>query len=430
MPRRDVVEGIDFSLPPAEAQRLRLAIERLQAQLKPSFAMLSEKAGVFKLNNVVGTIDLGSGYLLQVSPKVPADFNWTTAIVALLTGEERLDIAGERRAGVSQVHNKLLEAIAGVYLSRLETAFRQDGPIVLMERTSKNLPYLHGKLNVTKWARSALWHPHVFPVTRTELALDNPFTRCLAHVAYALAKVATNQGTRNGLFTLARDLSVGGQDFGQVARISTSRPLPEQWGAYKPAWSLALSILSKTSLFGATGNLTGVGLAIEAWPLLETLLERTLQSVMQVGRHSGRRFSYQMQGSVPLLIHNGGTKYRGFSPEPDGRLFEGGKLVAAFEAKYADFDGQVPPRDHIYQALSTAAACGAPLAVLVYPNAFTPVAWNVSGFQSVPSRLIAIGLDLFKWLPPAQADSRARMVLDAIDAENSELPSSNLQVAV
>lgn len=426
----NVIEGVEFSLPLPEAQRLRLAAERLRTKLKPRFSILRETAGTFTLSNVVGSIDIGSGLLIQVSPKVSVDYDWTTAVVSLLTGEEAIDVAGERRAGTSNVHTKLLDALARVYLARLEKAFRQEGPIVLMERVSRELPYLHGKLDVSRWARSAAWRPHVFPITRIELARDNPFTRCMTYVAETLAHATNNPMCRNGLRAVVRDLSAGISNSGLASPLLTRQPLPEQWGVYKPAWAMAMSIMNKTSLFGANGNLSGLGLAIEAWPLLETLLERTLKSVQDIGRRSGRQFTYQVQGNVNLLTPEGGASHKSFAPEPDGRLFEDGRLVATFEAKYTKFDEIRPQREHIYQALSTAAACHAPTAVLIYPTAFSPLIWNVSGFHSHPSRLIAIGLDLFKWMPSSQVDTRAQLILNTLSLSVSESDTSFLGTTV
>ncbi len=411
----DVVEGEDFTLTRAEGERLRDAVERLRVKLRPSFSLLSERAGSYRLSNVVGSIDLGAGAVIQVSPKVGANEDWTTAVVALLTGKEGIDVAGERRAGLSKNHNRLLDAVAATYLERLERAFRQEGPIVLMERKSSELPYLHGKLDVSRWARTALWRPHVFPVVRTEFAQDNPFTRGMLLVADTLAHASTNQKTRNGLRALSRDLSVGLPRSAPPPNGIASRTLPEQWSAYKPAWSLAMAILSRSSLFGPTGGLAGVGLAIEAWPLLETLLERTLQSAERRGKALGRALSYQVQGEAPLLAPRGKSPQARFSPAPDGRLFENGKLIAAFEAKYSAYDGSVPQREHIYQALGTAAACGAETSVLVYPESFEPQAWDVSGHSGRPGVLIAVGLGLYKWRTPDEMAGQAERLLAAID---------------
>lgn len=410
----DVREGDEFSLDLKYAQRLRQSAERVRAQLNPRFQILQERAGTFKISNVIGTIDLGGGALIHVSPKVPTSTDWVAAATWLLTGTEDIEVAGQRRAGTSSLHRNLLEALARIYLARLQRAYRQDGPIVLMERVSRTLPYLHGKLDVTRWARAAAWRPHMFPVSRTELAQDNPYTRGLMHVAARLAHVSADPTVRNGLHTVSRDLSAGLPLSSRPVAPSTLLALPEQWKAYEPAWSLAKAILTRTSLFGASGSLTGVGLAIEAWPLLETLLAKTLADVQKLERGSGHTYTYRMQGSVPLLIPTGGAPQRSFSPEPDGRLFREGQLLATFEAKYARFDGSVPTREHIYQCLSTAAACGSSTAVLVYPDKFPPMSWNVSGFQSHPSRLIAIGLDMFSWPPPSGAESRAAQVMAAL----------------
>lgn len=412
----NVIEGEEFALPRGEAERLRDAAERLRVQLRPSFSLLSERAGMFRLRNVVGTIDLGRGVVIEVAPKVTSDSDWTKAVVSLLTGSESIDVAGDRRGGRSHVHNQLLDAISSVYLRRLERAFRQEGPIVIMERVGNFLPYLHGKLDVSRWVRSAALRPHIFPVSHTQLVADNPFTQGLTIVADTLAQAASSQRTKNGLRRLSRDLAVGQYRKANTTVGLANRVLPEQWSAYKPAWALATSVLSRTSLFGPTGHQAGIGLAIEAWPLLETLLERTLQSVERLGRAVGRRFTYRMQGEAQILRNLGRTAQSAFSAEPDGRLFENGQLVANFEAKYAAFDGVKPDRNHIYQVLSTAAACGSPLAVLVYPNSFEPQVWEVSGFQGHPVHLIALGLDLFKWLPPGQSESRGELVLRMLDS--------------
>jgi hypothetical protein len=422
----DVIEGEDFTLKGNEAERLREAVERLRVQLKPSFSLLSERPGTFRLTNVVGTVDLGAGLVLQVAPKVEGAADWVTAVVALLTGKEGIDVAGERRAGFSKSHNRLLDAIARTYLRRLERAFRQEGPIVLMERRSVELPGLSGRLDVTRWSRTALWRPHVFPVVRTEFAQDNPFIRGLVHVADTLAHISTDQKTRSGLRALARDLSVGTLMNAPPPNGIGNRALPEQWSAYKPAWSLAMAVLRKTSLFGPTGGHAGVGLAIEAWPLLETLLERTLQAVQRVGNAKGRALSYRVQGDIPLLTPHGGLPQEPFSPKPDGRLYENGKLVATFEAKYSAYSGSIPQREHIYQALTTAAACGATTAILVYPEIFDPQLWNVTGFSGQPMVLASVGLGLYKWLPPNEADARAEMLLALVDRLNAPALSPRL----
>jgi hypothetical protein len=415
VPYINVTEGEDFPLERGDAELLRNAIERLEVQLRPSFSLLRERAGCFRLMNVLGSIDLGGGTIVQVSPKVATEGDWVSAVVALLTGSEAVDAAGERQASFSIIHNKLLDAIAGIYLQRLESAFRREGPIMLMERVSVQLPHLHGTLNVTKWVRTALWQPHIFPVSRTELARVNPFTRGLLYVAEALAHQSSNLQVRAKLRTLARDLSAGLPHGANGSPLVTTRPLPAQWSAYKPAWSLALAILTKTSLFGPTGHHTGVGLAIEAWPLLEALLKRTLQAIERVGQKNGRLLTYEMQGNIQLLRPLGPAPQKPFEPAPDGRLYEGEKLITTWEAKYSNFDGTVPAREHVYQALTTAAGCGASVAVLVYPGKFDPLVWEVRGFNGGLTRLIAVGLDLFRQLTPEEAYSRGEQLLEIID---------------
>jgi hypothetical protein len=413
----DVVEGTPFELAGLDARRLRSAVEKLEAQLRPSFKLLSEESGRFRLNNVVGTVDVGAGAIVQVSPKISNESDWGAAVVSLLSGDERIEPGGERAAGTSKTHTNLVEAIADAYAKRLERAYRQDGPILSMERNRLLSPSLRGKLHVSEWARSAVWRPHIFPVTRTEVSHDNPYSRLLIEVAGALQGRVTSAQTRLRLATVARDLSLGSVAHG-TGIVPQVRQLPSQWGAYKPAWSLALAILSKTSLFGPSGHHTGMSLAVEAWPLLETLLDRTLAEVATYGREVGRSFQHVMQGGVDLLMPRPGDTGQSFKPKPDGRLYEDGKLIACFEAKYAYFDGTIPDRAHIYQAVTTAAACRAPISVLVYPGRGAPRAWALNLPDGSPTHLLVLNLEMFKW-PRQQGGAEVLNALSAMRKNES-----------
>jgi hypothetical protein len=419
----EVVEGSPFVLEPAQARQLRSAVDRLEAQLRPSFSFLHEGAGQFCLRNLIGTVDLGAGTVIQVAPKVANDGDWGAAVVSLLTGEERIAPGGDRPAGTVAIHTRLVEAIADAYATRLERAYRQDGPILSMERSDFVSPSLRGKLHASSWARSAAWRPHVFPVSRSVISPENPYSRLLIEVAAALQGVASAK-TRLRLNSVARDLSLGSVARGVLPLV---RQLPSQWAAYKPAWSLALAIATKTSLFGPSGRHTGLSLAVEAWPLLETQLVRTLADVVTLGRSEGRTFHHLAKGEVALLTPKSGGGLP-FKPKPDGRLYEDGKLVACFEAKYTSSDGVKPEREHIYQAVATAAACQAPVSVLVYPGRFEPRLWSLNQPKGGPQHLVALGLDLFQW-PPRSGQERGASLLGVLDALANRLPLAPLAVA-
>jgi len=423
----NVVEGTPFDLAPADARHLRNAVARLKVQLRPKFGILFEEGGQFRLSNIVGTVDLGPGTVLQVAPKISNGSDWGAAVVSLLTGEERIEPGGERPAGTSTIHTRLVDAVADAYAARLERAYRQDGPILSMERFDLQSPSLRGKLHASRWARAAAWRPHIFPVSRTVISHDNPYSQLLIEVAAALQNKVKSAKIRLRLSTVARDLSLGGVARGSGV-VPLVRQLPSQWGAYKAAWSLALAIISKTSLFGPSGHHTGMSLAVEAWPLLEALLGRTLFDVAAYGREVGRSFHHVSQGEVKLLRLVHGTAASSFNPQPDGRLYEDGKLIASFEAKYAAFNGTMPEREHIYQALTTAAACRAPLAVLVYPGQLATQAWTANLLDGGPTHLLAIGLDLFKW-PPLPPLERGAALLGALSALGNSQPLPGVAVA-
>lgn len=413
MRRIPVVEGVAFSEPEL-ASAIRLAGERLTAQLRPRLRpLVAEEAGEFTVRNVVGTIRLDDSTVLEVTPKVSATDDWVRAVLDLLVGLDRIDIGGERLSGLAPRRPELLEVLASAYAVRLRRALHRDGPLLLIERRHERLGVLKGKLSTSQYLRSAMWRPHVFPVSYDLLSPDNKFARAMAFVARLLAAATTSPAVHGSLLESALALRPG---FAEDVRVDPSvayRPLPEQWGVYRPAWSIAVAILTRTSLLRATGRHHGVEVAIEAWPLLERLLERALDEAALSARASGRSIIRAAKQGTPLLASpSAGGSPRGV--EPDGQLTENGQTIATFEAKYTARGSRWPADDHVFQALTTAAACKSPLSVLIYPETFTPVWWDVQGFTGTPEHLVAIGLGLFSYRRGRGDRERAQLLLELL----------------
>jgi hypothetical protein len=373
---------------------------------------LWEEAGQFTVRNVIGTIRLDDSTILEVAPKLDSDEDWTRAVLDLLVGPDRIDIAGERLSGLAPRRPELLEVLASAYAKRLVRALHRDGPLLLIHRRVDTLPVFKGKLNATLYLREAVWKPHVFPVSYDVLSADNDFSRAMAVVARLLASATSSARVRSSLLESAVALRPGYAEEVRVDQAVIGRPFPEQWGVYKPAWSIALAVLSNTSLLRATGQHHGVEIAIEAWPLLERLLERALDGAVRQERSAGRNLIRVPKSRAPLLVSpSEGGLPRGV--EPDGQLMRNGATIATFEAKYsaARTGTRWPEEDHVFQALSTAAACGSPLAVLVYPEAFEPVWWDVKGFRGRPRHLAAVGLGLFSYRRGSGDRERANVIL-------------------
>src|SRR4051812_30273057 len=121
MPAIQVVEGTPFVLPPEIRDDLRRAAERVEARLRPRSSVLEEKAGQFVVRGVVGTIALGAGVTLDIAPKTQPNEEWIEAVLDLLAREDRIEPAGDRRAGFAEQRN-LLDVLAGVYAERLRRA--------------------------------------------------------------------------------------------------------------------------------------------------------------------------------------------------------------------------------------------------------------------------------------------------------------------
>ncbi len=428
MPVIPVVEGSWFQLDNALQPAFRRSVAEVERRVRPRFKLLEESNGQFKLGGVVGTFAVGSHTALDVAPKVEPGDNWIASVLDLLTGADRVQAAGDRRSGVA-AHRNLLDVLASLYAERLVRALRREGPVLVMERRDATKSVLKGRLNVTSWARRAAWEPHKFPVSFQELTADNDFSRALAHVATLLARSTTSPRTRGLLLDCARGLRPGEAEAFAVNPQSALRPLPSQWAAYQPAWDIAVTVLSRRSLLGTVGHRHGVSLAIEAWPLLERLLERSLRAAVAVAADQGVVLKAPAKSQTRLL---GGLRIGHHDVEPDGRLTdESDEHVATFEAKYARrVAGEWPPREHYFQALSTAAACGSDLAVLTYPESFEPVWWEVHGFQEKPAHLAAIGLGLFSYRRGSGDSDRGARILDLLNGPPAAAETATLTADV
>lgn len=396
--RLAVVEGEPFEPDAYYAPLMHRAARRLNDQLSPRLPLLGEEGPRLVFQNVIGTVRLNDTAVVEISPKVDAAEDWVRATLDLLDPSDRIDIAGDRLAGLAPRHRNLVDALAAAYAQRLRRALRRDGPLLILERHSAELPVLRGKLQATAYLRQAPIRPHRFPVTFDALSADNDFTRAMAFVATVLERATSSATTASALTELRVGLRPGSPEFAPLNPAIVNRPLPPQWAVYRPAWSIAIAVLSNSSLLRSTGQHRGVEIAIEAWPLLEHLLERGLRAACVEADVTGRTLEVVPKQYQPLLANPSESVSPRFV-EPDGQLSENGNTVATFEAKYSPGPAGAgwPPRAHVFQALSTAAACDSPLAVLVYPRAFAPIWWDVAGFSGQPSQLAAVGLGLFSY---------------------------------
>lgn len=394
--RAVVTEGVPFDLAPRQRHQLERAIARVIPQLKPTgldpLVLNGRRATI---QGLVGTIALSPRESLEVVPKVAgAETDWVAAVVDLL--DARAAVETDRRVQPRRQHRFIHEALADLYASRLASALRRDGPISIMERCSSTSPVLRGRLHVTRWVRDVTIRPHVFPVDHDRLTCDNAFGRAFAHVALLLGRATAIPRIRGQLFEAARCLRPGLPETFRLDPGISLRPLPSQYAAYAAAWSIARAVLSNRAILGSEGRRHGMTFVVEAWPLLESLLERGLAAAARVSHKRGTPLHVAPKASIPLLRATDRRFGRNRRVIPDGRLLGITGSVATFEAKYkVRLNRGWPLRADIYQALCTAAACRCPISVLVYPESFEPLRWDVRNMPGGPQTLIAIGLDLF-----------------------------------
>lgn len=390
-----------------ERNELLAAMPALNEQLAPRLRQYRVDGDSVTLSNLIGSFTLPGGGIAEVAPKIRTD-DWTTAVIHLLSSDTRLAVAGSQRSRSSQRRDDLSAALALEYARRLERALRRDGPLQAYERKHDTIRRWSGRLDVTRWMRLVVLDPARFPMSRDELSVSNDYTRGLSVIAGLLSRSAAGGELASRLRRLQANV-VPGQPIPSFVDPSVARRrLPAQWAAYAPAWDIAAALLRNRSVVGDPGHATGLEVAVEPWPLLETLLERALRVVAE--RTPG--LSLEPKRTHPLLLTSstGGVAQ---GVEPDGVLrWSDGRVAAAFEAKYSG--GETPKRDHVFQALTTAAALDSPLSVLVYPGKFAESTFEVVGFHGRPVRLVALGIDMFAYRAGSGDTERADALERAI----------------
>lgn len=387
----------------ATARAIEEAIGRLKVELSPNLRQLAWAGNQIELRNLVGSVRLGNGSVLEVEPKVGSDGNWTEAVVQLLTDSTRIAITGSQRSKLGPRRNDLSTAIAFEYARRLERAVAQEGPIQVYEHHKLTSRRPNGHLNVGKWVRTALLDPTTFPIERDELTVANDFTRGLSIVASNFRHSVRDASLLSRLRLLETSVIPGHPTPTYVNPSVANRTLPPQWAKYKPAWDIAAAVLRNRSIVGDPGHSIGLEVAVEPWPLLETLLERVLNAVAQTPEMG---IEVEPKGKHPLLSEAGSTATNVI---PDGTLRKAGKVLATFEAKYTQ-PGGTPREEHVYQALATAAALHSPLSVIVYPGPEPVKRYEVTGFNGTPVHLVTVGLNMYTYSRKNGDELRAAII--------------------
>ncbi len=402
MERLECVEGEPLDVDPVTAELLRRRLAELQTEMRPRLPFLSATAGKTTVTNLVGTVQISADLVIDIRPKTAPGQDWARSLIDLIETEP-ISLGGETRDAEWTGRTVLPDAFARIYAAQLTAATRREGPLTLLVTKSESRSVLAGRLNVSRWVTSRITKPHRFPQTRTVLSADNRYTRAMAWVAEALASRTLDPRLRRRLLSAARDLRPGYPEHTFVEPGVALSDIPSQWRTYSPAWATAQAVLRQISPLHRSGQLHGLGLAVEPWPLLERLLTRSLQSAAHQARETGLSMcSPSKQISAPLVNPIYGETVSRLSRihvkrrvKPDGVLFSDDSVVATLEAKYSYPQSADDIRGHMFQALTTAGALDSPLSILVYPELSEPMVWDVEGFGGRPAKLIALGLDMY-----------------------------------
>lgn len=414
MKRVAAVEEAVLDAEPSDAIAIYERLIRLQAELAPRLDFVNGAPKAPVIHNLVGSVQVSANLVLDVAPKTGPGTDWQTAVIDLLA-RDRIHAGGPTQHAVL-ARRPLPDAFAYLYADQLERALRTAGPLLVIRHEAVRKPPLTGRLDVTTWVRSRQLAPHVFPQVTSRLTADNEFTRALAWVALALAARVTDAATRARLLRLGREIRPGLPEHPILDPGVAHKPLPPQWREYVGAWVTATAILRRISPLHREGTQEGLNLAVEAWPLLETLLARSLRQAARLGQAAGHDVTAGPKAKYPFLKAVGATDEPKI--EPDGVLRLNGAPVASYEAKYST-PTEKALRLHRFQVMTTAAALGARLGVLVYPQAFEPRVWTNVGATTPPNVVVAVGVDMYAYRSGVGEQVQGGRLWDLVQAHAS-----------
>jgi hypothetical protein len=412
-------EGDPLLVDPDTAQSVRRRLIALEQELRPRISFLAAGSDLPVIQNLVGSVQIAANLVLDIEPKTQPGQDWAGSLLDLMQ-DGRAHFGGETRQAELSSRKVLPDAFARIYADQLSFAVRSDGPLLMLRHQHVSKARLAGRLDVSKWVSSRITRPELFPQQETVLTADNEFAAAMAWVADALAVRCSDPYVHSLLRSTERALRPGLPAHSHIDPGVAFKVIPPQWRAYAPAWETARSVLRRLSPLHRSGLLDGLGLAIEPWPLLETLLHYALLAAAAQGRaegfdmvaigHSTHRLLTPMKATKPEPLSRVHTVR---SVEPDGSMRLGDRIIATFEAKYSvPTDARI--RTHMFQAMATAAAVDSPLAVLVYPERSSPVVWQVGGFRGRPQTVVAIGLDMYGYRRGLGDGERGNALLDLV----------------
>lgn len=394
------IEGLSV----LEEDSIRRKLLELQDEMRPRIPFIAP-GGVLRLQNLVGSVQVTEDLVLEVNPKTRPDGSWATAIVDLLSPSSKASLGVHQKMSSATRFRDLPDAFAKEYASRLEYGLRRDGPLSAHVRTELVSPRLGGKLKLSSWLKSRITSPGAFPQERSTISLDNRFSNALAWTAEYLARMTEDYSVASKLRSIAVAIRPG--EARVIKPVDSSvvlATLPDQWRGYSDAWDIVKMVIKKSSPLSRDSRGSGFDLAIEPWPLLESLASRIAQALAA---------DYSQDGPPGFegLGYSGKYRARKLNSEatstnsppfkdgyviPDAMLRFHGSPIVTFESKYSAVSHS-KLRLHSFQALTTGAVLEVPVAVLIYPGSFGPVVWDVQGFYGGMRTLIAFGVDMYSY---------------------------------
>jgi hypothetical protein len=406
-------EGEPIRVPAAHYEELAREGERVASSLKLKLGGVTRLSGALKFENMIGSIATPR-VVLELVPKTQPNQDWMRSVLALMD-DRPIHLFDDAPASPSQWQSQFADLIARTFAKRLSNALAAEGTITTIEAAFFRSSMLSGRLRVGEWARRAAYDGHRFPIDRHILSSNNIYSQTLVFVGQVLAPFIDLPQARRQLLENLDTLS-GGIEVSDAPSNAIGLELPEQWGAYDPAWTIAQFVLKQRSQFGRQSRPHGMSLVIEPWILLERLLERTLSSLAeQLTTDFGTSFASKPQRAVTFLS---GAQLASDARHlvPDCVLLRNNSPLVNFEAKYRDYARTgAPLRTESYQAITAGRALGTRLAILAYPNDIPTKVLDVHKVGYPPEKLAIIGLDMFGYERGSGEKKRSQLIRSILE---------------
>lgn len=298
----------------------------------------------------VGRLGLPSGAWLDFRSRFPFH-----DVIELIRASTRLPIRVDALHVPGEADTFLVDAIAFAFAREVE-ALASRG-LAKGYRSMRRLhPPYPGRLDIPYHLGHLGARPDRLVTIARHLTTDVPENQALALALDVLTRVALPPAASRRLAALASAFARVGRPPMRAHDVSRL-PLNNMTARYAPALALAEAILRSQAMAPRSSGLAGASILFFMPTIWESFVAQWLQ---------GEWPDHSVQSPYRFVMTNDGQH-----AEADATVWDGGALVALYDAKYK-WPTSAPSRDDLYQMITYCSRLGLSAATLLYPASVEP----------------------------------------------------------